>query len=186
MSVITYFRYLKEEKQRKIQAQKEKEKRMEIIRKRKEWYENLDKTPHEEMFRILREKGGIKSLKELQETNQLSPEIKRIWRMTIDDMIELSMNFEKVRRLCDARHMYFIPHDLVESWDRDTEYFLVALGRLDELNSFFEVSKLGRLYFLNPLNEPIDTSNDDEIKKELLNLYKGLLLHNVLLSCECH
>ena len=182
MSLITYFQNRKEEKLRK----KKREEAREIIRKRKEWYENLDKTPHEEMFRILREKGGIKSLKELQEANRLSPEIKNIWQMTIDDMLEMSMSLEKVRRLYDAKHMYFVPHTLHKSWDRDTQYFLAALGRLDELNSFYEVSELGRLWFLNPLYEPVDTSNDDEIKRELFNLYKSLLFCKALSSCECH
>ncbi len=164
--MFTYFRNLREEKKRKEVAE-------EIARKRKEWYENLDKIPREEMFRVLREKGGIQSLKELQETKNLSRQIKEIWQMTIDDMTELSLNLKKVRRLYDTRHVYFIPHDLYESWDKETQYFLGVLANLDELNSFYVVNSLGRIYVLNPLDEPVSTANDSRIKSDIQGICSG-------------
>ena len=161
MSLISYLRDLRDERNRKIKAKKEREERKKKNREREEWYKNLDKIPVEEMFRTLREKGGIKSLKELEESKELTSEIKEIWKETQEDMLELSMNFKKMRYLYDMSHLYFIPFKLISSWDRDLNYFLAALSRLNDINSFYEVNALGRLYYLNPLNEPVDSSHDN-------------------------
>lgn len=165
MNLITYFRNLR--KQRKIQREE-----METISiERESWHKKLAETPREEMFKILRKKGGIKSLKELQEANQLTSRIQQIWDLTKDDMLELSMDLQKMRLLYDTSHLYFIKYKTYESWDRDLQYFLIALAKLNDLNTFSEINKLGCLYYLNPLDEAVDTSNDGKIKAQIEDLY---------------
>ena len=135
--------------------------------------QNLRKTPHEEMFKSLRKEGGIKSIHELWETKQLSPEILNIWEQTIDEMFLISLNFDKIRKLCDTKHLYFVPHNLYDNWDDRLKFFMKTLAGLDSLNSFSIINPFGSIIFLNPLGEPIDTSHDEAIKNFLLNFFEN-------------
>lgn len=124
------------------------------------------------MFNALREECDIMSIKELLETNRLTPEILSIWEQTIEEVFLLSLSPEKVRWLCDIKHLYFITHKQYNNWDRSLKFFMDTLAGLNSLNSFSCVNPIGCLIFLNPLGEPIDHSHDEAIRKIFENFYK--------------
>ena len=135
-------------------------------RKRKKREEtNLRNTSHEEMFKALREEGGIVSIEELSKTNQLTTEILSIWDETIKEMFLLSLDPEKVRLCCDTSHLYFITHTQYNNWDYRLKIFMDTLACLNSLNSLSIVNSIGCLIYLNPLGEPVDDSHDEAIRK---------------------
>lgn len=156
-----FFRERKERKEREIAQQKRREEK-----------QKLRNTPHKEMFKTLREEGGIVSIKELWETNRLTPEILSIWDQTIEEIFLLSLNPEKVRWLCDTKHLYFIPYKQYEGWDLRLKIFMNTLGGLNSLNSFSIVNDIGSLIYLNPLGEPIDHSHDEAIREIFEDFWK--------------
>ena len=150
---------------------------LEFIRKKRQQkerkeIERLKKMPHEEMFRALREEGDILSIKEIKERGELTPEIKRIWDETVDEIFTISLNFQKVRWLLDESHLYFLPYKNYNGWEKKLRVYLDVLASLNSVNSFGIVNSLGFLVYLNPLGEPVSEENDDYIKSLFEDFYQ--------------
>lgn len=148
------------------ESRREREKRIEIQQMR-EYRQELKSTPHAEMFDALRNEGGLLSLLELYQSNQLSHEIKQIYLDTLNEMLRLSLSLEKLRYLTDVSHMYLVLHKQYERFDLRLRTFLEVLSGLNSVNSFVVVNPIGTLVFLNPLNEPVNTSNDHTIQQKI-------------------
>lgn len=144
-------------------------KESEIAEQKRKEYKN---TPHEEMFRALREEGCIVSMQELWEINQLTPKVIHIWNETVKEMFLLSSNPEKIRLLADIKHVYFITYEQYDNWEDKLKIYLDTLAGLNTLNSFAIINSSGCLRFLNPLGEPIDDSHDDVIMSMFNNFFK--------------
>ena len=127
---------------------------------------------YEEMFRALREEGQIKSLRELEETNQLTPEIRYIWDVIKKETFLMSMDVKNLRKLYDMDLMYFVPWNMYEKWHGRLRNFLDKLAKLDPINDFGIINNDGQLYFLNPFGKKVDTSHDAEIEAELKEFFK--------------
>ena len=148
------------------ESQKKREQELKI-QQVQEYRQKLKSTPHAEMFAALRNEGGLLSLRELYDTNQLSDELANIYLATLDEMLRLSLNLEKIRYLTDVKHIYLVRHEQYGNFDSRLRIFLEVLSSQNSVNSFAVVNSIGTLVYLNPLNEPVDTSHDSYLQQKI-------------------
>lgn len=154
---------------KKRRAKKKQQKHLDYL---KDYYASLDSIPYSEMFRALREEGQMKSLRELQDANQLTSDIRYIWDDMKEEMLLMSLDLKVTRKLYDMNLVYFVSCDMYERWHRRLRRFLSELAKLDTINDFGSINNVGQLYFLNPFDKAVDTSHDDEIDAELKEFFK--------------